>query len=111
MAIFVFDTDPAKADALMPIVERIFRNLSTSILKTDLEKVKKHMLKSHEDAVRTNSYWINELRRYELSGVDTYTGYAKKVNALSPASLQKAAKSFFSNPTSLKLVMKGFKAE
>lgn len=111
MAIFVFDTDPAKADALMPIVERIFRNLSTSISKTDIEKVKKHMLKSHEDAVRTNSYWINELRRYELSGVNTYTGYAKKVNALSPASLQKAAKSFFSNPTSLKLVMKGFKAE
>lgn len=110
-ALFVFDTDPAKADALVPIVERIFHNLSTSISETDVEKVKKHMAKAHEDAVRRNGYWVSTLRRQALTGVDTYTGYEKQVKSLSPASLQKAAKKFFAKPTTLKLVMRGFKAE
>lgn len=110
-ALFMFDTDPAKADELVPIVERIFHNLSTSISATDVEKVKKHMAKSHEDALRRNSYWVSMLSRLALTGVDAYTGYDKQVKALSPASLQKAAQSFFANPTSLKLIMRGFKAE
>lgn len=110
-AVFIFDTDPAKADALVPIVERIFHNLTTSISPVDLEKVKKHMLKSHEDAVRRNSYWVSTLRRVALTGVDAYSGYEKQVKALSPASLQKAAQKFFENPKSLKLIMRGIKAE
>ena len=110
-ALFVFDTDPAKADALIPIVERIFHNLSKSISATDVEKVKKHMLKSYEDAIRKNNYWISTLRNIEQTGVNMYIGYEKRVNALTPESLQKAAQSYFSNPTTLRLIMRGVKGE
>ena len=111
MALFVFDTDPAKADALIPIVERIFHNLSKSISATDVEKVKKHMLKSYEDAIRRNNYWISTLRNIEQTGINMYIGYEKRVNALTPESLQKAAQSYFSNPTTLRLIMRGVKGE
>lgn len=111
LAIFIFDTDPSKVDDLTPIIESIFQKLSINILEKDVDKVKKHMLKSHEDAVRTNNYWISTLRRHAQSGVDMHTGYEKKTNALSPASLQKSAKSFFDSSTKLKLIMNGFKAE
>ena len=107
--IMTFDTDPEKADALIPKVADIFDALAQDVKEEDVLKAKLHFQKSHAEDVRRNGYWLRVMSEFETTGVDIHTDYDKIVNALTASSVKKAYKNIFSKANKLQLVMKGYK--
>ena len=81
--VMIFDTDPQKAEPLIPKVADVFEGLFSEILDDDVLKAKQHFLKAHGEDIRKNEYWLAVLAEYEESGIDIHTDYEKLVNALS----------------------------
>lgn len=107
--IMFFDTDPEKADALIPKVADIFDALAQDVKEEDVLKAKLHFQKAHAEDIRRNEYWMQVLRSYESTGVDTHTDYDKLVNALNASSVKKAYRNIFLKANKVQLVMKGYK--
>ena len=105
--LILFDTDPAKAEKLIPMITSIFEELRTNIRETDVEKAKKHFLKSFGEQVRLNEYWLEVVKEFELTGVDEYTNYEKLVNALNAKSLQKSFEKLFGTANAVEVEMEG----
>ena len=42
------------------------------------------LVKSYEDGLKTNGYWMNVIQTWDEEGVDINTDYEKLVNALTP---------------------------
>ena len=107
--LMIFDTDPEKADALIPKVADIFEALTQDVKDEDVLKAKLHFQKSHAEDLRRNEYWLRVLSEFESSGVDIHTDYDKLVNALNAASVKKAYRNIFLKANKAQLVMKGYK--
>ena len=106
--VMIFDTDPQKAEPLIPKVADVFEGLFSEILEDDVLKAKQHFLKAHGEDIRKNEYWLSVLAEYEESGIDIHTDYEKLVNALSAASVKKAMKNIFGGANQTRLVMQGY---
>ena len=63
----------------------------------DLAKVKENWINNHRRAVRENAYWISALQSMYINGTDpsVILRHTERVNALTPADLQAAAKRYF----------------
>lgn len=107
--LMAFDTDPEKADPLVPKVESLFAALGDEIKDDDVLKAKLHFLKSHGENVRKNEYWLVVLSEFETSGIDMHTDYVKYVEALTASSVKQAYNKIFGKSTQVRLIMKGYK--
>lgn len=93
-----FDCDPANADKLKAIAyEEIEKIKKDGPLLKDLNGVKENLLKTHEEMLIQNSYWLDLLRSIDYDKVDIsyYSKYADYVDDLTVESLKKAASRFF----------------
>ena len=87
-----FDTDPAAFDRLYPIVFEEIKKISKKGPKAeDLDKVKKHMIKSHEEALQQNSTWLSRYKTMFLYNGDDRQ-YNDVVNSITAKDLKKWAK-------------------
>ncbi len=103
--LFYFPTDPEKADIAVKLVDEIFTQAKRKISDDDVEKARKHFLKSHAERVRTNRYWANVIKKYEETGIDLSKDYEKRVKALTGKSLQKAAAEMFKKAVRVQIMM------
>jgi zinc protease len=78
---------PEMADVALKIMSEEVPALAKSCDADMLTKVKEYMLKSADDAAKTNSYWSNVVAIYRKFGIDLHTDYKKVVEAQTPASI------------------------
>jgi zinc protease len=93
-----FDCDPANADKLKAIAyEEIEKIKKSGPLAKDLNGVKENLLKTREERLIQNSYWLDLLKSIDQDQVDLsyYAKYADYVNKLTIEGLKKAANKFF----------------
>jgi zinc protease len=64
---------------------------------SDLDKVKQNWLQNHSRAMRENGYWLGRIESAVINGTDVHTvlDYGKRVDAITPAEIQAAAKRYF----------------
>ena len=96
---------PAKADIARTILLRQADSLAITCDEQMLQKVKEQMLKQHEISVKTNSYWLNTIKRYAQYGVDWYTNYSSIVQAIKPQDICNFMKEFLSQKNRIEVVM------
>lgn len=96
---------PAKADIARAILLRQADSLAITCDEQMLQKVKEQMLKQHEISVKTNSYWLNTIKRYAQYGVDWYTNYSSIVQAIKPQDICNFMKEFLSQKNRIEVVM------
>ena len=76
-------------------------------LPSDLNKVKQNWLKERQIALRTNSFWLNDLQDSVLYGTDKaeLLSYEKRVNDVTLYDVKEAAKRYFNMENYVQVVM------
>ena len=78
---------PEKGDIATKIMKEEVEKLAKSVDAEKLNKVKEYMLKDIDDQAKTNNYWLRQINRLRLFGVDTHTDYKATVQAQTPESI------------------------
>ncbi len=72
---------PEKGDIAKKIMQEEVEKMADDVDEEKLKKVKEYMLKNIDDQAKTNNFWIRQINRLRVYGVDTYTDYKKAVEA------------------------------
>ena len=103
-----FDTDPAKLDTtLIAVKDGIDKFIAEGPNAEDLAKVKEYMVTKHNEDVKENSYWMNAIYNYVLTGRDDLTTYLETHESIDAKSLVKTAKAVFAEKNKKQLIMMG----
>ena len=103
-----FDTDPAKLDTtLIAVKDGIDKFIAEGPNAEDLAKVKEYMVKKHHEDLKENSYWMNAIYNYVLTGRDDSTAYLETLESIDAKSLVKTAKAVFAEKNKKQLIMMG----
>ena len=58
--------------------------MAKKIDATELDKVKKFMIKRADEQAKQNYHWVKALETYQEEGIDLLTDYKKTANTLTP---------------------------
>lgn len=95
-----FDCDPQNAERLKGIVYKEIEKLkSEGPTEKDLRGVIENKLKTHQESLKQNSYWLTLMRNkdYYDSDLSEHKDYDEYVSNLTKESLKAAAQQFFGN--------------
>jgi zinc protease len=84
-------TNPAKTARATELADSIVTTIAKGVTPDDIQKGREALQKSHDDAVKTNSYWMDVLSDYAIYAVDKHTDYNKELRAVNPASIGEIA--------------------
>lgn len=104
--LITFDTDPAAFDKLFPILEAEIRKIADEGPRADdLDKVKKHLVKAHAEALQQNSAVADEITTYVLRGTND-NDYGQRVNSIGADDIQRIAKLILAEAHKVTVTMK-----
>lgn len=99
-------TAPDKRERMTDIVYQGVKDMaSNGPLEEDLKKVKEYMLRSHEENLKQNSFWMNQMVNYALYGEDQVSTYTETVNNVTVADIQKLAQRVFNSGNCIEVGM------
>jgi zinc protease len=105
-----FETEPAKADRLNKMVQKILQDMAKEgPREVDFNKVKEYMLKQQQENEQENSYWQNVMLNYYRQNFDSYTNYAKTLNDVTPADIRKKMQDILNAKNAIEIIMTGVK--
>ncbi len=89
-------TAPDKREKMTTIVYQGVEDMVTKGPKEeDVQKVKEYMLRSHEESLKQNDYWMGQMTNYVLYGEDHDAIYVDTVNSITAADIQEMARQIF----------------
>ncbi|MBQ7441902.1 MAG: insulinase family protein, partial [Prevotella sp.] len=96
---------PEKAEEAIKIMREEVPALTEKCDADMLTKVKEYMLKSADDAVKTNGYWMNVINTYDRYGLDNHTEYKNTVAAQTPEKICNFMKKFLKGANLVQVIM------
>ncbi|MEN2401481.1 insulinase family protein [Flavobacterium sp. MC2016-06] len=103
-----FDCNPEKKERLMEIIWKELNQIKTNLpIASDLEDIKKAMLKKREESKITNSFWssiLSSIYMYD-NPYNNDAEYAKLINNISAKSIQKLGTYIINNSNSVEVLM------
>ena len=96
---------PEKAEEAIKIMREEVPALAENCDADMLTKVKEYMLKSADDAVKTNGYWMNVINTYDRYGLDNHTEYKNTVAAQTPEKICNFMKKFLKGANLVQVIM------
>ncbi len=102
-----FDTDATKKDKLISLVfQELDSIVSNGPKEVDLIKVKKNLLKQHEENLEENSWWLSSIRLYEEDAINYVEDFPVVVANLNGKAIQEIAKVLLKDKNVLSVIMK-----
>lgn len=99
-------TAPEKRERMTEIVYQGVENMVNNGPKEeDLQKVKEYLLRSHEESLKKNSYWMNQMASYVLYGEENVAPYIETVNSITAADIQELARHIFKSGNCIEVGM------
>lgn len=81
--VYFLQTNAEQSERMQQLADEFFVNLLKDGASADqFERVKEALLSQYENQVRTNSYWHNNIRLYELLGKDFITDHRTAIESL-----------------------------
>ena len=103
-----FDTDPAKCDRLVEIVEEEIEKIQKEECSaTDLVEIKNNYIKSREESELKNGFWMGVIKNNLMLG-NKFTSkedYKKLVESIDAASIKKFAKKLLKKTNIVEVIM------
>jgi zinc protease len=96
---------PEKGDVAKKIMRVEVKNMAKTVDAEKLAKVKEYMLKAVDDQAKTNNYWLRQINRLRLYGIDTHTSFKEMVNAQTPETVAQFVKELLSSGNFAEVVM------
>lgn len=103
-------TNPAKTARASELADSIVTNIAKELTDADVQKGREALQKNHDDAVRTNGYWIDVLSDYAVYGVDKHTGYNETLKTVTPATIGETVKTILSAGNHVRVMMNATQA-
>ena len=101
-----FDTDPDKARSLNDLVKSELNAIAENGPRAeDFSKVKEYMLKSYNENIRENRYWLNQLTNKYFYDWDRHTHYLDTLNAIKPVDIQQFAQQLLAQENEKTVIM------
>lgn len=92
----VLPTAPAKREKMEGIIKDGMKVVADEGPSAEnLQKVREYMLRSHDEAVKTNSYWHGSIFDKVVENKDFVTGYVEMVNSITAQDIKQMAKTIF----------------
>lgn len=89
-------TAPEKRERMTELVYKGVEDIVTNGPKEEnLQKVKEYMLRSHEEQLKKNTYWMNQMMNHVLYGEDNVAPYVETVNSITVVDIQEVARQIF----------------
>ena len=102
----VLPTAPEKRAAMTEVVYGCIQNMMDKGPEDeDLQKVKEYMLRSHEEALKTNSYWLGAVYNKVIMDRDFTDGYEACVNSITAEDIREFARKVFNSGNHIELGM------
>lgn len=102
----MYDTDPAKMEALNEIIFRELQSIADNGPRTeDFSKVKEYMLKQQTESLKENSYWLNIISHKYVYGEDDYSNYSSTLSSITAKDIQEFTQGFLSQGNQATIVM------
>ena len=106
MVQIVLPTAPAKREKMTDIIYKGIDQLTNEGPKAeDLQKVREYMLRSHDEEIKTNGYWLGSLETKVREGKEYVKDYVETVNAITAADIQQMAKTIFKSGNRINVSM------
>ena len=103
-----FDCDPDRAEYLMSIVYNEVEKLQKSgPTEVDVHKTIEYFLKTRQEKLKENSFWLNSLVAIDKNGLNTISSsnYEEIVKGLTPKKIRKFSKKIFKNSKNVEVLM------
>ncbi len=103
-----FTCDPERVDMLKAIIhEEIKKLMAEGPSSEDLTKAKEYFIKSRQEDLKENRFWLNAIRDKELHKKDMLAleNYEEEVQKLSTKAIQKKAQELFGKANQIEVVM------
>ncbi|ADQ80533.1 peptidase M16 domain protein [Paludibacter propionicigenes WB4] len=102
-----FDTDPAKQAKLIGMIYDEVNEIVKNGPKTeDVQKVKQNLLKTYNENLRENGWWLNTVESYYHNQINYVDNYKNAVEAITPQSIQSTLAKLVSQGNVMEVVMK-----
>ena len=102
----VLPTAPAKREYMTSIVFKGLEEMAANGPKAeDLQKVREYMLRSHDENIKTNGYWLGAITEKVRENKDYVNGYTDIVNSVTAADIQAMAKTVFQSGNKINISM------
>ena len=99
-------TAPEKRERMTEIVYKGVESMVNNGPKEeDLKKVKEYLLRSHEESLKKNGYWMNQMASYVLYGEENVAPYVETVNNITAADIQELARRIFKSGNRIEVGM------
>lgn len=99
-------TAPEKRERMTELVYKGVDDMVNNGPKAeDLQKVKEYMLRSHEESLKNNGYWMNQMASYVLYGEENVAPYVETVNNITAADIQEMARHIFKSGNCIEVGM------
>lgn len=103
-----FDCDPERAEHLMAIVyEEVEKLQNTGPTEVDVHKTIEYFLKTREEKLKENSFWLSSLVSIDKNKLNTISSanYEEIVKGMTPKNIQKFCKKIFKDSKNVEVVM------
>lgn len=99
-------TAPEKRERMTEIIYQGVEDMVNNGPKEeDLQKVKEYLLRSHEESLKKNSYWMNQMVSHVLYGEENVAPYIETVNSITTADIQELARRIFKSGNCIEVGM------
>lgn len=105
---YFIQTNEEQRDRMLELSEGIFLDLLEGGTDSDqFSRVKGALLSQYENNLRTNSYWHNQIRLYNLLGKDFITGHREAIEKLSLDDFNSFLKAMYDGKNKIQVNMHG----
>lgn len=108
--VYVFQTNDQIQDKLMGRAnEELLKLLKNGASQAHFTKVKEAALKQYDNKIRTNDYWLRQLDKYYLFGIDDLSNGKEAIEKVTLADLNKFMSTLYDGKNQIKVVLQGVK--
>lgn len=77
-----FPMDPAQRDVVLKEIDKILKDMSTSVTAEELDPIKEFMIKDSKEKLEKNEDWASFLSAQVINGVDNFTNRVEVLNTI-----------------------------
>lgn len=102
-----FDTDPAKQAKLIGMIyDEVDEIVKNGPKAEDVQKVKQNLLKTYNENLRENGWWLGTVESYYHNQINYVDNYKNAVEAITPQSIQSTLVKLVAQGNIMEVVMK-----
>lgn len=103
-----FSTNPESRDKLSDLAQQLFKKVAKDGASAEMiEKIRKYMVKKHNEDIKDNAYWMDVLTTYYWENEDVDSLYEKILNKISAKDIQNLADRFIKSGNLIEVSMSG----